>query len=468
MRSRGLLLAAVLAIAGCTSDPPGVDGADASAVGPIDETTETIVGEQDGDSDDEVPEALAFAEQDEEAKAVGEPGEDNFASDSSDDDALEPTSGVDAEPRSEGDDNAEGEPDVEGSEPATTGDVGIDARIDELIDFVEAERGLSFRERPAIELLDNEAFGAAWTQIVTANATANSQEYTNFTDIYRALGVIEGDFTLEEVWLRFGDAGVIGFYDTSSKVIKLRSGDFNLFTETVLVHELVHALEDQVFGLALPQSDDGGESDWAYSALVEGSALRVESAFRATLSADELAEESAAREQIPRTVSFSEFTPSFLELQFGRYRYGETFVAELWEVGPEALEDAYDSPPETSEAILDPAGYLAGSLDPDDVPLPPADGDVFESGIWGQAAWAALFNDVVSRIDAEDAADGWDGDSYVAWRQAGQTCVRSHLVADTPQQLDDFAVMLEEWASFSSNREVFYPTADLIRVTACG
>ena len=77
-----------------------------------------------------------------------------------------------------------------------------------------------------------------------------------------------------------------------------------------------------------------------------------------------------------------------------------------------------------------------------------------------------LFSDVDPAI-AESSADGWGGDWYVAWRQGDQTCVRSHIQADDADALDGYAELLERWVTLG-DREIFYPTADLIRVTACG
>ena len=290
----------------------------------------------------------------------------------------------------------------------------------------------------------------------------------NYTDIYRAMGVINGDRSLEEIWQRFGDAGVIGFYDPSTGGIVLRSGEVNAFTRTVLVHELVHALEDQIFDLDRPQyADEASEREWTFSALIEGSARRIETNYRATYTAAELEEEDAARRALPRTVSLSEFNTSFLELQFGRYRYGEEFVTTLWNQGADTLDAALNQPPATSEAILDPDFYF-GSDQTEAVTLPPADGEVFESGVWGEAAWAAVFADIAEVTEAETIADGWNGDSFVAYRNGSATCVRIHLAGDTPTELDEYAETLEAWASLESGRDVFYPTADLIRITACG
>ena len=347
-------------------------------------------------------------------------------------------------------------------------DTPLDRVVNDLIVFVEAERGHTFTSRPDIELLDGAAFSAAWVDLISEDAAENPADYRNFTNIYTAMGVIDGDRNLEEIWTRFGDAGVIGYYDTDTGNIRLRSGEITAFTRTVLVHELVHALDDQIFGLDRPEYDDRtDEIDWVFSALTEGSARSIETRYRATFSAAELAEENAARQALPRTVSLSEFNPSFLELQFGRYRYGEVFVEALWSRGPGTVDDTFENPPSTSELVLDPAAYLAGASSDPAVPNPPADGNVFASGVWGEAGWAAVFTDVFAREEGARIADGWGGDRFVAWTNAGQTCVRSHIRGDNPDELDEYAEALEMWASGHAGRSIFYPTADLIRVTAC-
>ncbi len=477
---RSALAAALLILvaSGCSGsdDAPAPDSAGRVLVDPDGGSVETASGGTSADGESgEAPGAIAF---DADADSTSSGGDDDSSDgDSSEDGSTDGDSSDDGS--TDGDssdgDSTTGDPDGEDDASAST---DSDERIDdtplgqlttELIAFVERERGLTFRSRPEIELLDNAAFGAAWTAVIAQDAAENSEDYANFTDIYRAMGVIDGDRTLEEIWTRFGDAGVIGFYDPDTGNIKLRSGEITAFTKTVLVHELVHALEDQAFGLDRAEYDDRtDEIDWTFSALTEGSARVIESRYRQQFTTAERTEEDAARAALPRTVSLSEFTTSFLELQFGRYRYGETFTAALWAEGQDAVDAAFENPPATSELILDPESFLRGTAPDAPISTPPADATSFTSGVWGEAAWAAVLSDTFDRTDALELADGWGGDAYVAWRTSTGACVRTHIAADTADELDDYAQALEAWARQQVGREVFYPTADIIRVTACG
>jgi hypothetical protein len=455
MRARGLVLAFVIFASACSSSGEEIESAQSARSLGEPSGSPDAPPSDDGDATDptsaiddgSAPGVIAF-----DATTDAEPDES---------DGVEP---VDVEA-----DAQEGDADEPSDRPSETQPATELSRLtDELIEFVEIERGYTFQTRPGIEFLDDAAFGASWQELISENAEKYSSDYANYTDIYRAMGVIDGERTLEEIWTRFGDAGVIGYYDPATGDIKLRTGELTTFTTTVLVHELVHALEDQVFGLERDEYvDRADEIGWTFSALTEGSARYIESRYRDTLSATERDEELAARRSLPRTVSLTEFTTSFLELQFGRYRYGESFAEALWASGQSAVDAAFIDPPSTSELILDPAAYLGGQQPDSDVNAPPGDGPTFESGVWGEAAWAAVLADTFDRDEALEFANGWGGDRFVAWRTGGQTCVRVHVEADTPAELDDYAFALEGWAREVGGREIFYPTADVLRVTAC-
>jgi hypothetical protein len=393
---------------------------------------------------------------------VGESGgvlafkpEDESTTDSQVDPSLE-----DAQPDIEADPEDQTEPAEEATE--------LSVLIDELIGFVEQERGHEFTSRPGVALLEGEQFTAAWNELIREDAATYQVEYQDFTDIYRAMGIIDGSASLEQIWMRFGDAGVVGYYDSDTGGIVLRSGEITTFTKTVLVHELVHALDDQIFDIDRDEYDDrDDEIGWTFSAIREGSAGVIEERYRDALTSAERDEELTVQRSLPRSVSLSEFNDSFLELQFGRYRYGDEFAAALWNEGQSTFDDAFVTPPSTSEVVLDPAAYLRGERAEPAVDAPPADGTIFRSGVWGEAAWAAVLADVFDPGVALDFADGWGGDRFVAWRSGDETCVRLHVEADTPAHLDDYADALEEWTRSATGREIFYPTADLVRVTSC-
>ncbi|RZV48546.1 MAG: hypothetical protein EX269_01360 [Acidimicrobiales bacterium] len=357
---------------------------------------------------------------------------------------------------------------TEAAPSTTAAPTALEVALRELIPFVEQERGHRFVTTPSVVQLEGDEFVDAFGAVVERNAERYAADYANFTGIYHAMGIISPDENLEQIWASFGDAGVLGFYDREEKQVFLRGREIDEFTKIVLVHELVHALDDQVFGIERPEYDDrDDEISWAFSSVLEGNARYIEYRYRDTLSSAERAAAAEQQRNLPRGASLRSFTESFLELQSAKYVHGARLMDELWDEGIEAVDAVIVSPPSASEQVLHPELVLED--EPADSPLspPPADGPVFEQGVWGQIGLESILRDELDPNTAQAAAEGWGGDWYVAWTAGSRTCVRLDVAMDTPADLDELAQALEAW-SVRGDREIYYPTADLVRLTTCG
>lgn len=113
--------------------------------------------------------------------------------------------------------------------------------------------------------------------------------------------------------------------------------------------------------------------------------------------------------------------------------------------GQARLDAAFRDPPDSSEHVLDPRRYLRGDQ-PRAVPVPRADGDAFDDGEIGQLFLALMLRAELDDDDADEAAEGWGGDRYVAWRAGDRTCVRMEFVMDTAEDTDELVAALADWA----------------------
>jgi len=466
MRLLTVLMAIALLAAACTGTPAteaGPEQNDASeiagpsagraVISPDGGEPAPLSTDDDSDADVVVTEAAVADDEDSEAAEVGVTGD---AASENSSEAESSAAPIDESATT----TAETAP-----EPEAT----VEEVIDELVAFVEAERGISFSSPPDVQVLDSGAFRQAWIQLIESDLANNESSYDEQTQLYQALGILAPTDTLRDVRLRFVDAGVIAFYDVGTENIVLQSGPITAFTQLVLVHELVHALEDQAFGLDRDSEHRGRDDEvaWTFSAIIEGSARTIEDRYRDTLSTAELDEAAAASAAISSPLSVSDLSTSFLELEFGRYRHGQAFTEAIWNAGGQSLLDAVlVTPPPLSEAVLEP-DLIAGGVDAAPaLSEPPADGAVVRSGVFGAAGFASLLADTLGVDEAVTVAEGWAADRYVVWADGDAVCVRIHLEAEDPTSLDEFADALSEWA-LDGDREIFYPTADLIRVTSC-
>lgn len=441
---------AVLFVAGCSPDEPT-----AADLG-LDEGPARLVLEP-GDDPAEAAERLAAPTEEPPTAA----------------DALASTEGLDDTDGGDDSDSPSNEGEVSDIAPPTdetpsSGSVAarndLDSVIAELIPFVEAERGHRFDPTPTVEPLDVAAFAAAVEAIIAADTERFSAELAEQTRVQRALGILTPDQDLDQIQASFGDAGITALYDVNAQTVIVRDVAVTPLLRTSLVYELTRALDDQQFGIRRPDGlERVAEVEWARAALVHGSAAEIADRYRATMSDAEAAEEAAEVAGLPRNVSLSLFTDSFLELQFGRQFYGEVAAAALWEEGQAAVDAALTNPPDSSEQLI--VGADAGPAA--SVATPPADAAPLAEGVWGQAGWIALFTELMTPEEAEALTQGWGGDAWVLWDAGTMSCVRLHLAADTPEALDRYADALGLWAE-NGDRQLFFPTADLIRVTACG
>ena len=205
----------------------------------------------------------------------------------------------------------------------------------------------------------------------------------------RALGVLEPDGDPVAIQDDLGEQGVLGFYDPESKDLVVRGDEVTPYVETIIVHELTHALDDQYFDLRRGEilAEQPDESGFGFLALTEGSARRVQVAYEEQLSPDD--QISAQIESLTAGWGgISDPTPDPLPLPFvvaTQLPYGngaDLVQAIVDQAGNEALDAAFASPPTTSEQVLDPAQFLA--RDPAfPVPVPTADGPAVTEGAFG-------------------------------------------------------------------------------------
>jgi hypothetical protein len=267
----------------------------------------------------------------------------------------------------------------------------------------------------------------------------------------KALGLIPRDMNLKETMVRILTEEIAAFYDTKTEtmhlirepVVKAKKAPGlleRLFgkptgfdkdqNKTVIAHELTHALADQNFDIDALQAAAKGDDDrdLALSALVEGEATLT--MFGAQMSDwDGTKISLVPSERFDRMLNL---ISAFMPMSSGRslreapailaeslifpYFRGLVFCARLTNDGGwKAIDDAYHSPPLSTEQILHPEKYRA---EPD----PPMAVDLGK--LEPPAAWTEAGRNVVGEMQlavmlrnqgGKSAAAGWDGDTFAAF-----------------------------------------------------
>jgi hypothetical protein len=333
-----------------------------------------------------------------------------------------------------------------------------DPRLVELVEFVEAERGLAFEHPIYVDFLTPEEYTARTTIDAGELTEEDRNSLEEVVALLRALGLASGDVDLFDSMNELSDSGTLAFYDSGLESTSVRGTELDAATRVSVVHELTHALQDQHFDLdemADEAGDAGGTTNDALLGLVEGDAIRIEDAYVGSLSETEL---DAYFQQNDDVVAAGEEqlaeVPAVLQaFQATPYALGPALLHLLAEDGGNrAVNEAFRDPPTTGEHLLEPLSYLdrdrPADVDPpslpDDVDAPIDEGDMSAVDLY------LILGTRIDPFEALSAADGWGGSPFVAYEEGGsdgRTCVRIRAVGDTAEDSGQLYDSFERWVA---------------------
>lgn len=193
----------------------------------------------------------------------------------------------------------------------------------------------------------------------------------------RLFGLVPADFNYEETVLDLLSEQAWALYDFKRRNLYLADWAPPDALEYALVHELVHAVDDQNFNLLkYMQSTRESESQVARLAAVEGQASWVMTEWAMRQSGKSLegnrilaiATASATRFEAQQFPVYDSTPTYFREVLIFPYTDGLLFQHTMVErFGQNGFKRVFQTPPETTQQILQPELYLAGA-----VPEPPA------------------------------------------------------------------------------------------------
>lgn len=259
------------------------------------------------------------------------------------------------------------------------------------------------------------------------------------------------DFDLYNFTIDLFTEQIAGFYDpeTDEFVIVSEDDDFDALERWTHAHEFVHALQDQYYDLDLLEDDSiSADASLAIRALAEGDATLVQTQYllEGYFNQDEMFEILNGALDLETPVLDSAPPVIVNELEFP-YLSGLDFVQTLYDQGQvDAVNDAWQNLPQSSEQILHPERYLSGDS-PQIVALAPltdtlgAGWQQIDEDTLGEFYIQEYLSQQLESEQVEEAATGWGGDRYAAyWNQDNENVVMTmKLVWDSPTDADEFS-----------------------------
>jgi hypothetical protein len=282
------------------------------------------------------------------------------------------------------------------------------AVVDELRAEASAIRGLAWKTRVEAELQSREELQKSLEKMIKEDL--DPADYEREVKALRRLGLIAKDEDPIELTKRFLGQGVAGYFDPKTKRLYLIDGLSVDAQRPTILHELVHALEDQYVDIEKTQDaiKKDGDKVFALKCVLEGSAEEARSLYEARhpeyarLSAEEQrkSENTAAL----RTTMFSTPVVLFLPTML-HYQSGPAFVGRATN-GDYAggMARLYRDLPVTQEQVLHPGKYVGDHRD-----LPRACAWPSDLAAAAGEGWKGLESFPVGELDLTLWLDRWLG-----------------------------------------------------------
>jgi len=258
------------------------------------------------------------------------------------------------------------------------------------------------------------------------------EEANAMSEAYRLLGLFPSDVDLRALLLELHLEQVAGFYDPDSTALFVMEGQPEAMTRTILVHELVHAIQDQTTSLdSITAKERGGDAQTAAQSAIEGHATLVMLEFMAEEMQGTPVDVSqipdfasriqpmleAARSQYPALARAPRVVQESLLYP---YLAGAGFVQALWMTDDERPAPFGVHLPQSTEQINDPSRLTGPTPDhPTQVTLTGETEIAYSEGL-GQLGTRILLEELVG-AEAGRHATGWDGDRFALWESPDET-----------------------------------------------
>ncbi len=332
------------------------------------------------------------------------------------------------------------------------------AAVEDLVHAAESVRQLRLRRPVTIEIEDGNAIASS------LRAQIEEAEIERARLVYGALGLLDAEEDLQSMFAGVLGEQVIGYYDPDTGRLVIRedvmAGLAGAFgpeqkqeARLVLVHELVHALQDQRLGLgesyAKKRTADG---DNAFRAVVEGDATLAMLAHALSQQGIPLSAATAGIQQMGDYLDLNALVrgeklddaPAILRVTLvAPYLRGLQFVAAIQARGGwPAVNNAHRRPPATTEQVLHPEKYFAREpgeeielLDNREVLA--AGFQRIEEDTLGELELSVYLGQTRASGVDDEAAAGWAGDRLAVYTRGTEVAVIWWTTWDTDTDAEE-------------------------------
>jgi hypothetical protein len=334
-------------------------------------------------------------------------------------------------------------------ERAKVGDGPYADKVAEDVPKIEKALGVKYKTPPKLEIRDR----GQVRQFVLAklNEPAVVKQMASEEAVYKLLGMIPDTMHLADALVRVLGEQIMGYYDPKTKVLYVVKDAPEEFVGITIMHELVHALQDQYVNLdSLENVVDDDDRAAAAQAVIEGQAMYEQMYIMVGASGNIAAQIPGGWESIRSTIrdnqaaqpAFSSSPMVIQETLLFPYINGADFVRRFKAHEPGKLP--FDKLPVSTEQLMHDSAYFSKTPDlPSEITLPKIAGTIATNDLGEFGTRLFIYQHTRDQDRSIRASNGWDGDRYALVKTPNGNALVWVTIWDTQGDAAEFMSALD-------------------------
>lgn len=353
----------------------------------------------------------------------------------------------------------------------STKDTVISGQKDEILissaneglNFVSKTRKLGFKSTPEIKVISKDKVKEYLNKNIEKNYS--KEKLLAKAKLLKKLGIISDIEDYGKKVIALLTEEIAGYYDPEDKKIYIAENHMGKvipgLPSITIMHEQVHALQDQYYDLKNMEEKLSGEDNedkmLAFQGVVEGEAtvLMFDASLRSFGVQDKSKETFDLRSFVidsmlasSKRVKTEEGKPAiFVEDLLFPYVWGGTFIQHLVNTkGWEAVDTIYNDMPVSTEQIMHPEKYYIARDDPQKAELPGLSAQLGKPWLKlthntvGEFGFYLIGKVFLDELSTKLMSEGWGGDYFEFYEEPNskQTLFISLSTWDTEKDADEF------------------------------
>ena len=309
---------------------------------------------------------------------------------------------------------------------------------------IEKAIGVKFKTPPRLELRSRDQVREFL--LLKMKEPNVQKELANSAATYKLLGMIPDTMHLDDLYVRVLTEQIIGYYDPKTKVLYVVKDAPEDYAGLTIMHELVHALQDQYVNMDSLQSVTGDDDRAAaIQAVIEGQATYEQMYITSNGSGNIAVQIPGGWERMRQMIREASETQPMLssapiaikESLLFPYVNGADFVRRYKARRPGKLP--FDSLPVSTEQLMHENAYFGTPPDvPSVVTLPTVANQVTQNNMGEFGTRLFVYTHTRDQDRSIRASNGWDGDRYVVVKTPSGNAIAWVTVWDTPTDAAEF------------------------------